>query len=341
MAALQPNTIYRVQIVRKDNMITLAGAGGAQLALQSGFQGINTQMASLAGGSGMVRNRSLATVNSMRGGEHLIYEYYFKTSQFSSLSAKIGALNVISATRMYEGVNERVDLSLQGPEKLDVHEVFGFNYTIANTHYNLRFMRIEDEYSSNWHTTYLRPDIYDLYQSIVSLNYSPLRIYRSNPDYLGGIPPKWVYMAMSLSQPISHNEIFPSSGSSGGTLALQSGPSINIFNPSGPISTISISTSEDARRDYNRLRTIVNDMKVRYGNNLNGVNTTVKNKANTLLNTPFKNIYNGSTHNIKFSSVFIGSCSPNSSMNTIKTFSFPSQTFLMVPMHTTGIGFFN
>jgi TANFOR domain-containing protein len=334
MPTLQPSTIYRVQIIRKDNIITLSGTASSQFTLNTGFQGFNTQMTSIAGGNAIVRSRSLAAANSLRSGEHLLYEYYFRTSQYATIDAKISALNVTNAIRMYDGVNERVDLSLQGPEQLDIHEVFGFDYTIANTYYNLRFMRIIDEYSSTWHISYLNTDIYNLYNRIVSNNYSTMRLQRSNPDYKGGIPPIWVYQAMSLSQPLSQNEIFPSSGGSSGTLTLQNSLNLNIVNTSGITSTICISTSEDARRDYNRLKTIVNDMKVKYGNNLVGVDLTTKNKADALINTPFKNIFAGTTHNIRFNSVVVSNCLQNSSMSRIKTFTIPSNQVIMMTTTT-------
>jgi len=336
MPALQPSTIYRVQIVRKDNLITYAGASATQFTLNSGFQGFNTQVASLAGGSALVRSRSLAVANSVRSGEHMLYEYYFRTSMYPTLDAKISALNVSSAPRMYAGANERVDLSLQGPEQLDIHEFFGFNYSIANTHYNLRFMHIEDTYSSTWHTNYLNNAIYDLYTRIVTNNYSNMRIQRGNPDELGGIPPKRAYSAMSLRSPLSQNEIFPSSGNNNPPLTILNPPiSANFANTQDPISTICITTSEDARRDYNRVREIVADMKIRYGNALSGVNTITKTKANNLINTPFKNIFGGTSHDIRFSSLTISNCTQNISMNRIKTFSIPPDQVIFMIMTTT------
>ena len=341
MPNLSPSTLYKVEIVRKDRIATLAGfenLNNFQAVSNTGFQSFANVFANLADGNSTLRSRSLSASQMRSTGEHLLYSFHFKTSQYATLDAKITALNVTNNQRMYEGSNERVDLTLQGPERLDIHEVFGYEYINGNTLYLFKFMHIEDQYSSTWHTSYLNTDIYDLYNRIVNNNYSTMRIFRSNPDYKGGIPPKRVYMAMSLAQPLSNQDIDPSSGGSGPIL---SGSGISFAIPSQPTSIISITTSEDARADYNRLRSIVTDMRTRLGNNLSGVDATTRTKANNLMSTPFKNIFAGTSHNIRFfTPSSISRCNPQNTMSRTKTFSIPSNQ-PVYQISTSTVTFFN
>lgn len=333
---LATSKMYKVQIIHRDVRVASASNsqfGGVNLALQ----GVSAQFTNLLNNTVELRKRMLSGGNSIANNEFLYYEYFFRTSMYQNVSDKINALSAIG-TR-YENLSpyEVLELQLNGPEKLEKYEVEGFSYSIGFNAQKFRILNIKDAYANSWHTSFVQPVIYDLYNRIVNNNYSTRRFFRSSLDEYG-IPPTTILYGNSLSNPLSDSEVYPGMVSSntsnlfGASPAFASSSSSGImgggvtssfaFNNAGQTSKLVFETSWFAREDYNRMGTIVANVKSRYGNNLSGVDATTKVFINRYLNTPYKNMFRGA-YQIRFTTAPISNCAnPAPSLNALKSFTY-------------------
>jgi hypothetical protein len=349
---LQNSTLYRIRILRRDNRISAVAGAGELMANQ--FQNINQSMVSLYGNQVMQRVRSAEDFNALGQNEHLIYQYFFRTSAHNTLNQKISNLQVSSATREFTDPNESLILRMSGSEPLEEYEVSGYSYTMGFTNHVERILEITDNYNTTWHTGFLQPTIYNLYNRIVNNNYSSFRFIRSNPD-LVGIPPNRIVASSSTAKPISDAEIDPSLRTNqlswlsnslvsvGNQIVNQPvgniiGPIVNIVGGSpSPNITLIHETSYHARLDYNRLKTIVARMRTALGQNLTGVDNTTKNKINTLDNSTYQYM-TGAGYQVRFNAFNPSGCNgtAGSTINTVRTFNYNITTIApMIMVFTT------
>jgi len=333
LPTLSTSKMYKVQIIHRDVRVASSSNtqfGGVNLAMQ----GVSSQFTTLLNNNVELRRRMLSGGNSIANNEFLYYEYFFRTSMYQNVSDKINALSASST--VYERISpyENLGLNLSGAEKLEKFEVEGFSYTVGLSTQKFRILNIKDAYSNLWHTSFVQPVIYDLYNRIVNNNYSTRRFFRSSPDEYG-IPPTSILYGNSISGPLSDSEVNPgmvsssstsflgstlitsSSGISGG--GFSSGLS---FNTNSQTSMLVLETGWFARDDYDRMGTIIANVKSRYGNSLSGVDVTTKAFINRYLNTPYKNMFRGA-YQIRFTTVPVSNCgNPAPSLNTLKSFTY-------------------
>jgi hypothetical protein len=176
--------------------------------------------------------------------------------------------------------------------------------------------------------------MYDLYTQVVNNNYSSLRFWRPSPDEIG-IPPTKIEASIQTKGPLTASEINPSAENSGSILTVQNpGMNFSFLNQSQPEQLLILTTSYWAREDYNDLKAIVANMKVRYGSSLNGVNTFTKSKISAFDKiTTYKYMSTGN-YDVKFTTRHInGSANSLSPIIVTKTFNYP-QTFTIMQFMT-------
>jgi hypothetical protein len=172
--------------------------------------------------------------------------------------------------------------------------------------------------------------MYDLYSQVVNNNYSTMRFGRPNPDEIG-IPPTKIEASYQTKGPLTASEINPSAENSGSNLTVQNpGTNLGFFNQSQPEQLLIMSTSYWAREDYNDLKAIVANMKIRYGSSLNGVNTFTKSKISAFDKiTTYKYMSTGN-YDVKFTTKHItGSANSLSPILITKTFNYQQTITLM------------
>jgi len=354
---LLPNTIYRLRVIHREERIAGCGntggsiaTGGATMAAGSAstaqinqgnsFQNYSITNTSLFNGQVLLRNRQVQQMSLIADNEHLIYEYYFRTSMYGTIEEKLNSLVPTSMIRNYSDPNELFELNLSGPEQLlsgpeqlETYDVSGFSYSDGLNSYKRKTFSIVDAYSSNWHTAYLMPDIYDLYNGIKNHGYSTMTINRPTQDQF--IPATNI-VSGSFAMPLSDAVINPA-GFVSTNLIITNSQTItnnaqstinnsvgsqminsNLFgnNANQEITQFELETSYWARSDHNRIRTMVADMKLptHYGPNLNGVIAAVKNKANNIMITPYKYAFNNSNYSIRFVTYNIPGCTAKASL---------------------------
>jgi|GEM_PF-1739101 len=304
---LMASKLYRIRILRKDNPIQMAG-GINNLGIQ--FANVGLQFRSLYGTQVIQTERTVSNFNALGQNEHLIYQYFFRTSSFNTLSQKVTAIQVVEAERDFDNTNESIVLKMFCDEPLEDYELNGYPYTIGFQTQYVKILEITDEFNSSWHNTFVTPIIYNTYNSIVNNNYSTLRLQRDNPD-LVGIPPNRITQTLLMKDPISDSEIDPSLLTNSTSWA---GQALNIPNTTANtnihqaaltytngslqsrnsnIRLLSL-TSFQAQLDYNRLKTIVANMRVNRRQNLRGVDNTTKNRILNLDASTYNYMWNGS-----------------------------------------------
>jgi hypothetical protein len=337
MPQLSSSKIYKVQILHRDRRIQ--GSGNSNLAFGGlvAMHGVSVQFRTMALNNALIRNRTLSGSSGIANNEYLYYEYSFRTGMYSTLADKVNALSATST--LYENSNpyEVLGLRLSGPEKLEKYEVEGFPFMIGLNLQVIRLLDFTDMYSNSWHTSFVRPVIYDLNTRIVNNNYTSRRLLRNSPD-LYGIPPVKIIVGNSLASPLSDSEINPgmvavtsSSFSNLGLLASsgtnpQLAPNFGFnlssptFGNNNPTCMLILETSWNARSDYNRMGVMVSSIYSRFGSNLSGVDPTTRTQINRYLTTPYRNMFRG-TYQIRIASVPVPGCSnPAPSINSVKSF---------------------
>lgn len=340
MPQLASNKIYKVQIIHRDTRIAGSGSSaGSQLLGGLAFQNVSTQYASMAFNNAQIRNRTLTGSSGIANNEYMYYEYSFRTGMYSTLSDKVNALSAVAT--IYENYNpyEILALKLSGPEILEKYEVEGFTYMNGLTPQVFRILDFSDMYSNSWHTTHIKPVIYDLNKRLVNNNYTTRRLYRSTPD-LYGIPPTKIVVGNSLASPLRDSEIYPgmvssssnlstfailakpAGGSFAGSSSSNNGFALNspMFGNNNPTCMLILETSWMARSDYNRMGVMVANVISRYGTKLSGVDATTKVMINRYLSTSYKNMFRGN-YQIRISSVAVSGCSnPAPAASSVKSF---------------------
>jgi hypothetical protein len=317
--------IYKVQIIHRDtrNSNSDNSISSSGLALPA----VSIQYTSLISNTVELRNRLFSGPGAIANNEFLYYEYSFRTGMYGTLQEKINAMTPAGTTYMDYSPYEMLGLKISGPEIFEKYEVEGFEYMNGLTPTKFKLWNITDAFSSSWHTTHIKPVIYDLYNRIVQFNYSGMRFTRSNPDVYG-IPPVGIAYGSGLKSPLSDSEINPgmvssSSGSSFGNFTLAggsvSGSGITMLNFSNPVCTLIMETSWNARSDYERLGSIVSSMYSRYGSKLTGVESTTKSWISRYLTTPYSKMFRGN-YTIRFSGVYLPSCPQSAPYQIPKTF---------------------
>ena len=334
---LASNKIYKVQIIHRDTRIAGSGtSAGSQLLGGLAFQNVSTQFASMAFNNAQIRNRTLTGSSGIANNEYMYYEYSFRTGMYSTLSDKVNALSAVATIYENNSSYEILALKMSGPEILEKYEVEGFTYMNGLSPQVFRILDFSDMYTNSWHTTHLKPVIYDLNTRLVNNNYTTRRLYRSTPDVYG-IPPTKIVVGNSLANPLSDSEINPgmvsSSASSssfvsignpigGGTSGsnVVSGLSSPLFGNNNPTCMLILETSWMARSDYNRMGVMVANVISRYGTRLSGVDASTKVMINRYLSTSYKNMFRGN-YQIRISSVAVSGCSnPAPAVSSVKSF---------------------
>jgi hypothetical protein len=334
MPVLNPNTIYRIRIIHRDTRNQTASNSNNTLA--NGFQLANNQVVSLLGDNVLIRNRRFSENQMIRDNEHLLYEYHFKTSNFTTYLSKINALSVTGASREFSSPVENLVLKMAGNEGFERYEVDGFPYPSGFQTNYLKRLEIKDAYSNTaWHFTFLKSSMYDLYTQVINNNYSSLRFWRPTPDEIG-IPPTKIEASIQTKGPLTASEINPSAENTSNQNLFIQNPGMNIgsLNQSQPVQLLILSTSYWAREDYNDLKAIVANMKVRYGSSLNGVNTFTKSKITAFDNITSYRYMSTGNYDVKFTTKHItGSANSLSPIILTKTFNYPP-TFVIMQFMT-------
>ena len=314
-ALLAPKTIYRLRIIHRDIRVSGTTATSGNLLVQNaGFQTVSLNKISFNNGAVLLRDRQLEGAPVLRSNEHLIYEYFFRTSEFGTISAKINSLQVDNVEREYVDPRENLILNFKGPEGFERFEIDGFRYLDGFTTNIVRSMDIIDSYSNSWHSSFLMDKIYNTYSAICDAQvYNHLSIYRPTPDDIG-LPPNRISGTIRMKGPLTNDEIYPSSNSSSSTsyiLANDPYAFADIHTADYvPQQQLILTTSYYAQMDYERMKVIIADMKARFGNNLRGydpneretysndyhrtgVPLAVRTKVTSFLNTPYQFMYYG------------------------------------------------
>ncbi len=332
MPVLNPNTIYQIRIIHRDIRNQNQFSTSINTISNLGFQLARNQFTSVMGENILIRNRRFNDNQMIRDNEHLIYEYYFRTSGHSSYLSKINALGVSGTSREFSSPIENLILKMNGNEGFERYEIDGFPYQNGFQTNTLKKLEVKDAYSNTpWHFTFLKSSVYDLYTQVVNNNYSSIRLGRSTPDEIG-IPPTKVDASIKTKGPLTAGEINPSAENSGGssfTLAGNS-PSSGFANLTPPDQWLILSTSYYAKDDFQDMKAIVSNMKIRYGNSLNGVNSFTKAKVTNFDAIPTYRYMNTGNYDVKFSTRHIpGSSNSISPTILTKTFNYPQIITLM------------
>ncbi len=186
------STPYVVQIVRKEELIPAPGAGaGARVAIPAGInplQGQITAMTTLherfsrlvqgVNVTVTARERNLPGTQ-VRTGERLLYVFYFKTSRYNSLSAKLNNLTPAAATVSRWGNIETMKMRLTGEEYFDVYDMHGKSFTRDGWPWRIGpLVQLQAAFrTSRWHTQFANPWIYDAIERFRSLGHWGEEVY--------------------------------------------------------------------------------------------------------------------------------------------------------------------
>ncbi|HTP13289.1 MAG TPA: hypothetical protein VMM37_06645 [Bacteroidota bacterium] len=166
------NTIFAVQIVRKEVSTAVASTTGIRLGTGGTFTASRTNVTATATLSSIYRHGAAfvqTTTRSLpgtqvRAGETLLYLYYFKTSRYSTLSEKLSSLTsqpTLATPAL--GNFQILTARFNGPEFFDSYDLDGLAFSrdgrdallrpLVNVNANTR--------TDNWHRSFTNPWIYD------------------------------------------------------------------------------------------------------------------------------------------------------------------------------------
>ncbi|MEZ5173632.1 MAG: hypothetical protein R2850_09035 [Bacteroidia bacterium] len=331
------NKVYACQIISKDSSTApavntnpggLVLPGGLNLAASgispaaSYLQSATLNQTFLMNTGGVQVRSNRINGRTVRKNEKLLYVFFFKTSQFNTLQAKMATFNGIGTERVNWGDFEWLEPKYSGPEKFDVFDVNGFRFMNGLTPqfiYPLVYAR--EAGTDTWNTGYAST-IYNLYNNLRTYGYTSLKLIRATPDTLG-IPPRNTFRFHEdnptrnsllpnefLPQSSSPNSVFsnlPASVVSGlgvsGT--LQGG----LFGNGFPLANLgpavalkmNMETAFRVYMDRIRMNTIVNSVQATHGSPWSSefYNEPVRGQMKTYLLSPWMPLYH-TTYTARF-----------------------------------------
>lgn len=181
--------------------------------------------------------------------EKLLYVWYFKTSQFNTLTAKVDALSSPSSSYSNFGNFEQVDIDYNPQEQFDVFDVEGYSYErYGRTNIIPPLVGMTAEWGARWHNSFTDPYIYDLLTDM--RNEGLTREYFRRNYRKTGIPPVHTvkfannYYPKSELRESEFMPLPPSTSSSSGTLSgITGGSTLPGFGMTISPSTISFGTT--------------------------------------------------------------------------------------------------
>ncbi len=275
--SLRNSKVYALQIIRK---VTAPATASGGFQYQTSF--IDNPQLQM-----MIRKKMLGPLASGPG-ETVVYQYFFRTSQFNTLIQKVDGFTVNQARRETQWILRdlvNIHMSHQEPwEEYDVMET-----TMTST-LGLRFVyrpliRMATNLTSPWASQFVMPQIYQLADRLSSfggsMRRSPQQIFRRLPQGDPGIPPwKSVYLSfegstvagslrsnetMATNPMIRSQLVSPSQFVASG---LPNGLNANLFAfPSGYSSrtTLSYYLPNQTQFDWAALRSYVQRLVAVYG----------------------------------------------------------------------------
>lgn len=168
MPRISNNTIYALQIVRKEESATRTGFRDIALPTEIADSRVVARATMRS-----VYSRSLSTVqlntrrlpgNQVKRGEKLLYLYYFKSSQYSRLTEKLATLTSQTGPASPPlGNFQLLTARFSGPEMFDVYDIEGLEYTRDGRDQRMRGLvgLTAATRTDTWHRRFTNPWVYD------------------------------------------------------------------------------------------------------------------------------------------------------------------------------------
>ncbi|MBL7939651.1 MAG: hypothetical protein JNL43_09850 [Flavobacteriales bacterium] len=287
---LANGNVYKVQLIARDSTVsTRTGPGAAVVAdiaigdMPVMFSTGRYETSSLMDGRIQLRKRLLAGY-SLRSNEKLLYSYYFGTSQFSTLAAKVGAMQHLTTVRdpvsPATATKEYLLPEFRG-ERFDRVDVLGFNYGPGGELEHAPLVALTEARTDTWTTGWGQPTIYDYYNAILysTISYTPLRLQRGliyteagvmqGPDAIG-VPPTHTVVFHSttpMAPLLTSVDRSPASAfarPTSGMNVLTADPGGADTGPAADV-RLMVATAKYVNEDFARMTTLTSDIISRYG----------------------------------------------------------------------------
>ena len=314
LPAIQNSTIYAVQLIRKKERIRTPGdlIGGILPTSRSPLTNpVLTEYLALREGV-QIRNQRIDGRRVSNANENLYYVFFFRSSSFSSLQAKLNSISNSSTNRDSRNLLflliENLLPQYSTTEKFDIYDVNGFNYRVGFNNYKISpLIRTLDGLNNSWYNTFAKPDIYDYYNTVK--NYTSVRMRTAMPE---GIPPINTVTIMNPQSALTEAEYLPSAPSSANQYSnvlsdfgsgFLGGVGTISFGGSSYSPTISmrVTTATTAWVDYTLLNLLTSDVMRRLGHPRTSEFYTEPLKSQMLryLNSSWRPLYRG-PYRLKF-----------------------------------------
>lgn len=186
LPSLRSSTAYTLQIVNKEESSTTFARNGINTSvLQTAGSGNSNVSAANLGVFAplrMIYNRLGNTANTrerqlpgrtVKPGEKLLYYYYFKTSQYTTLHEKLASYTPVAlrpATPL--GNIELIYAGFNGPELMDSYDMQGYTYTRGGVEYHLPplIKPTANLRRADWHQRFANPYVYNEIASMRALH---------------------------------------------------------------------------------------------------------------------------------------------------------------------------
>jgi hypothetical protein len=163
---LQNNRAYFVQIIKKELAFVGFTPSGSMPTTGNNQQTLSIgQMQALnQAGSSVFINQSRITETRVRSGEKLLYTFYFGTSRFNTLQAKLNSFVYTSTqSSVSQGMYETVKARYQGVEYFDHFDFNPVRWTVSGNNFSFGpLIKLNAfERTAAWHNNFANPRVYD------------------------------------------------------------------------------------------------------------------------------------------------------------------------------------
>lgn len=322
---------YALRIVARDeiDLSTMgiavgspAASGGGSTSpfatpITSGVAVASAGSTSLANGMVLLRRQVLQGY-TLRADERITYIYHFRTSGFSTLSAKLASLTNAATTRTSSVTNPVQEYLLPAfsGERFDAYDLVGFTYGLQGSITQPPLITAVDANTDTWMKNWAKPLIYDYYAAIKAANCSDedlerLRTVISNgfftrtiisdsPDNIG-MPP---YRTVAINPYYTPDPQLTASETSPYSLPI--GMGVNSSTAGGtvaPTPLYKVGTGKQVAMDYARMQTItadviatcgpVNPVVDGQGEDMGGMPEPLRSKVQAFQASSYKLLYKG------------------------------------------------
>jgi len=221
---LRTSTIYAAQIIKRFEIRVPAH--------------IQQQLQNILGFNTRITRRGSDTLIAIRQGridgritkdpnETIYYVFFFKTSRYRNLSAKVAGLSNTSTSREAGFLYDVLEARFNAQEWWDEFDVDGYSYSNGYRNYRVPpLVRTIDGLNNVWYNTFTSPVIYQYYRNLVSGGFRDNWWEQRIRDRLGVPPVNEVVTISDPLGPLSENEYLPQSTSTqnfGTTLLIGAG----------------------------------------------------------------------------------------------------------------------